>query len=58
MSFSQEEKGEFASWSYQLKEFVEIYRNEDLDKAYEWNRLTLIESKVLDQALQSADLKY
>ena len=58
LSFSQEEKGEFASWSYQLKEFIEIYRNEDLDKAYEWNRLTLIESKVLDQALQSADLKY
>ncbi len=56
--FSQSEKGEFASWSWQLKEFDQIYRKKDLNKAYEWNRLTLIESKVLDKALESADLSY
>ena len=56
--FFQEKQGEFDSWIYEMKEFIRLYENRDLEKAKEYNRQTLIVMKVLDQALKSADLNY
>ena len=56
--FEQEEKGEFDSWGYEMKEFVRLYRRMDLEKAYEYNKQTLIVAKVLDEAIASAGLDY
>ncbi len=58
MHFEQEEKGEFDSWGYELKEFARLYRKKDLEKAQEYNRQTLIVAKVLEQAIASAGLDY
>ncbi len=58
LRFTQQEQGEFASWSYQLQEFIEIYEHMDLEKAWEYNELTLIETKVIEKALKSAGLNY
>jgi predicted dehydrogenase len=57
-NFGQDEKGEFDSWKYEMKEFIRLYRKNDLEKAYEYNRQTLIVVKVLDEAIRSAGLDY
>ena len=56
--FFQEAQGEFDSWKYQIKEFMKIYQNMDLEKARQYNELTLIEMRVVDKALKSAGLNY
>ena len=56
--FEQEEKGEFDSWKYELKEFIRLCRKNDLEKAQEYNRQTLTVVKVLDEAIRSAGLDY
>ena len=56
--FSQDKRGEFDSWKYEIKEFIRLYRNNDLQKAAEYNRQTLTVAKVLDKALKSAGLDY
>ena len=56
--FGQEEKGEFDSWKYEMKEFIRLYRKKDLEKAYEYNKQTLIVAKVLEEAIASAGLNY
>jgi predicted dehydrogenase len=56
--FFQEKRGEFDSWSYEMKEFVRLYKKMDLTKAREYNEQTLIVARVLEKALKSAGLNY
>ena len=56
--FFQEKRGEFDSWKYEQAEFIRLFKEKDLECAKAYNRLTLIEAKVLDEALKSAGLNY
>ena len=56
--FEQKDRAEFGSWQYELKEFVRLYRKNDLPKAQEYNRQTLIVARVLEDAITSAGLDY
>lgn len=56
--FSQEDHGEFAGWSHEMREFIQIYEENDLAKAKKYNEVTLMEVRILEKALKSAGLNY
>lgn len=49
---------EFVGWRYELKEFQRIYNSRDLEKAYAYNKQTLISVDVLEKAMKDAGLNY
>lgn len=56
--FCQEDRGEFDSWKYEMKEFLRLFKKMDLEKAQEYNKETLIVARILDDAIRSAGLDY
>jgi len=49
---------EFGAWIYEMKVFNSLYKKNDLVKAKEYNKQTLLVARILDDALNSANLKY
>ncbi|MBR4462036.1 MAG: Gfo/Idh/MocA family oxidoreductase [Erysipelotrichaceae bacterium] len=52
------EYDEFNGWKYELKRFIELYEKNDLEKAQEYNKETLLVVEILEKALASAGLHY
>ena len=54
--FSQEDNSEFAGWNTMYDEFMNLYKNNDLESAYGHLQDTLKVQKVLDNARLSANI--